>query len=447
MNMDVFMDRLLEAAKAGGIDAAEVYYESGERFNARAVNDEINSYQVSTSCGLGLRGTVGGKMGYASTQAFDDEAIAQLVEGVLESAALTESDEQDEIYAGDAAYPVLPKEESDLDSVSAESKLDACIAMEKAALAADERIWKVQGALMTGKSTVQLKNSYGLNLKSEGRYAMAYVMPIAKDGDCTATAAEAKSGHSFADLKPEEIAAAAVEQTLSMLHAGSVPAGNYRTILYFDAMRDLLHTFSSVFSAENAQQKMSLFAGKEGEMVASEVVTIMDDPLLPGGFGSQTFDGEGSACYTKAVIEAGRLNTLLHSRKTAKKQGVRSTGNANRASYSSPVHVAPTNLFIQAGEKSLEQLMQDVGDGIMITEVSGLHAGANPISGDFSLLSKGFVIEAGKKGRPIEQVTVAGNFYQLLKQIRTVGSDLRFEEGGSIGAPSVDAGVLAIAGQ
>ena len=210
-------------------------------------------------------------------------------------------------------------------------------------------------------------------------------------------------------------------------------------------MQSLLQTFSGVFSAENAQQSMSLLKGKEGTVVASPAVTLMDDPLLPGGFGSQRFDAEGSASKTKAVIDAGVLTTLLHSRKTARKQGVASTGNASRASYSAPVRVAPTNLFFKAGEKSLEELMADVGDGLVITDLAGLHSGANPTSGDFSLLSKGYTIEGGKRGRAVEQITIAGNFYDVLKSVVAFANDLDFSMG-SIVSPSVDIGTLKVSG-
>ena len=139
------------------------------------------------------------------------------------------------------------------------------------------------------------------------------------------------------------------------------------------------------------------------------------------------------------------LQTLLHDRKTAKKQGVKSTANGARGGYSGPVHVGPTNLFLQPSEKTPEQLLSDMGDGLLITEVTGLHAGANPISGDFSLLSKGYLIEKGERVRPVEQITVAGNFYELLKNIRAVANDLRFDVS-SVASPTVDAGEMTISG-
>ncbi len=444
MNMNLFIDQVLAAAKASGIDVAEVYYTAGERFQAGAMDGEINQYQVSASAKLFLRGLVNGKMGYCSTEAFDDAAIQQLVEGVKESAALIETDEQDEIYAGDAEYPEIPKSESDLKDVSAEDKLALCLAMEKAAKEADERIWKVQRAMVsTGSSTIRMKNSYGLDLADEGSYCMAYAAPIAKADGKTATGGYMEAGSKFAALDAEKIGKKAAEETVCQLGGSPVPGGEYRIIMRFDAMQSLLQTFAGIFSAENVQQNLSLLKGKEGEKIASSAVTLMDDPLLPGGFGTQPFDGEGSASRTKAVIDGGVLTTLLHSRKTARKQGVASTGNAQR--MNGTIRVAPTNFFFKPGEKDLAALMADVGNGLVITDLAGLHSGANPTSGDFSLLSKGYTIENGQRGHAVEQITVAGNFYEVLKNIVAIGCDLDFS-GSSIGSPSVDVGTLKFSG-
>ena len=447
MKLDMFMDKLLAEAKAAGIDTAEVYYEEEPSFSARAMDGEIRDYKVSAACGLGLRGTVKGKMGYAATQAFDDAAVEQLIEGVKESAALVETDEQDEIFAGEKEYPQVKETETDMDSVPAEEKLALCLAIEKAAKEADERIWKVNGATVaTARSTIRLKNSFGLDLQWTGGICYAYAMPIAKDGDSTATGMKMICGARFADLDAEKIGKGASEDAVSKLHGQALEAGTYRVIMFNDAMSDLLRTFSGIFSAENVQQNLSLLGGKEGEKIASEAVTLMDDPLMEGGFATCPFDAEGSASHTKAVIDKGVLTTLLHSRKTARKQGVETTGNASRGSYAAPVRVAPTNFFFKPGEKDLAGLMADMGEGLVITELGGLHAGANPTSGDFSLLSKGYTVKNGLRDKTVEQITVAGNFYELLKNVRAVGSDLLFP-GSSVGSPSVDVGTLQVSGK
>ena len=179
VQLDNFIEKLLKAAAEAGIDPAEVYCAESSAFSAEAMEGNIDRYEVSDTCALRLRGMVNGKTGYASTEAFDDDAIRMLVRGVRESAALVETEEQDEIYAGDPEYPEPETPENDLDSVTAEEKLQFALDMEKSARAADERIAKSEGAYVsTGRGTLRLVNSYGLNLKTEtppGGYAVAGV--------------------------------------------------------------------------------------------------------------------------------------------------------------------------------------------------------------------------------------------------------------------------------
>lgn len=447
MDKQQFMDRLLAEAKAQGIDPAEVYFSAGSSFSAGAMNGNIDSYKVSTRQGLGLRGMYQGKMGYASTQAFDEEAIRQLIEGVKEGALLREDEGAEEIYEGDAEYPTVVSYDETLAQVPATAKLDAVLAIEKAALESVDTVKQCEGTqLSTMSGEVYLRNSYGLNLQHKDNAFIAYTGAIAKDGDSTSTGMAFKCGRDFAKLDVKKLGEEAAQEAASGLHAEPVPAGNYRMILRYDAMQSLLATFCGIFSAENAQQGLSLLKGREGEKIAADCVTLMDDPLLEGGFDSAPFDGEGVASKTKAVVENGVLKTLLHNRKTAKKQGVASTGNALRPGLSAPITVAPTNFFFKPGDKTLAELEADMSDGLVITDLSGLHAGANMTSGDFSLLSKGYLLKGGKRVQPVEQITIAGNFYDVLKNIRAIGSDLIFPASG-VGSSSVDVGTLTAAGK
>ena len=447
MDKQQFMDRLLAEAKAQGIDPAEVYFSAGSSFSAGAMNGNIDSYKVSTRQGLGLRGMYQGKMGYASTQAFDEEAIRQLIEGVKEGALLREDEGAEEIYEGDAEYPTVVSYDETLAQVPATAKLDAVLAIEKAALESVDTVKQCEGTqLSTMSGEVYLRNSYGLDLQHKDNAFIAYTGAIAKDGDSTSTGMAFKCGRDFAKLDVKKLGEEAAQEAASGLHAEPVPAGNYRMILRYDAMQSLLATFCGIFSAENAQQGLSLLKGREGEKIAADCVTLMDDPLLEGGFDSAPFDGEGVASKTKAVVENGVLKTLLHNRTTAKKQGVASTGNALRPSLSAPITVAPTNFFFKPGDKTLAELEADMSDGLVITDLSGLHAGANMTSGDFSLLSKGYLLKDGKRVQPVEQITIAGNFYDVLKNIRAIGSDLIFPASG-VGSSSVDVGTLTAAGK
>ncbi|MDO4483054.1 MAG: TldD/PmbA family protein [Clostridia bacterium] len=444
MDINLFIDRLFEKAKEEQFEAAEVWVGESEAFSVKCIEGSIDDYKVSRSGGLGLRALVNGKMGYASTQAYDDDAIMQLIDGVRESAELNESPEQDEIYAGDSEYPTIKKDATDIFTVTPEEKIAAAERMDAAVLTCDSRITKTKGSVVsTGTGRTLLRNTYGLCLEDSAAYCVAYTGAVAPRGDSVVSAYDMGCGLSFGELDPEQIARNAVRRTIDQLDAAPVSAGEYRIIFEREAMCDLLQTFCGIFSAENAQRKLSLLQGKEGEKIASDAVTLVDDPLMKGGYATSAFDAEGSAARTKAVIENGVLKTLLHSRKTARIQGVETTGNASRAGYASPITVAPTNFYFKPGEKTLDGLQQQMGDGLVILEISGLHAGANAVSGDFSLLAKGYAVKDGKRTHAVEQITIAGNFYRVLENIREVGSDLLFP-GSGIGSPSVDVGTLVV---
>ncbi len=447
MTIEQFIQALLDEAKRAGIEAAEIFVSSGDNFRAMCVQGQIANYTVNATRGLSLRGLYQGKMGYAATEAFDEAAVSQLVQAVKESAELTEDEDVQEIYKGDETYPEVDNYQPALDEVEESRKLDLILDIEKKAKALDERIFQLNyNMISTGSGETRIVNSYGLNLQHRDNMAVCFVSATAKEGERVSTGAAFRVTRDFEELDANALAKEAVDEAIFMLKAAPVPSGTYRAIIDAKCMPDLLGVFSRVFSAESAQKGMSLLAGKEGEIIASEAVTLMDDPLLPGGMASQPFDAEGVATRTKAVIEKGRLTTLLHNLKTARKAGVKTTGNASKAGYAGAVNVSPSNFYLAPGEKSREELMADMGEGLVITEVSGLHAGANPISGDFSLIAQGYTVKDGKKDQPVEQITVAGNFYQMLKNIRAVGNDLTFP-GSSIGSPSVDVGEIAVAGK
>lgn len=170
---------------------------------------------------------------------------------------------------------------------------------------------------------------------------------------------------------------------------------------------------------------------------------------MEGGLASRSFDGEGVACKYKKVIDKGVLKTYLHNLKTARKDGVETTGNASKGSYKSSISIAPSNFYVEKGEKTLEEIIKSSDKAIMITELQGLHSGLNSVSGDFSLAALGYLIEEGKIVRPVEQIIVSGNYFEMIKNIEEVGSDLKFGLPGEayIGSPSLKVKSLAIAGE
>ncbi len=275
-----------------------------------------------------------------------------------------------------------------------------------------------------------------------------YTMPVAKDGEKRIDGLAFQIVKDYSELDIKKVAKDAVEVAVAKIGAKPVASGEYKIIFENNCAGDMLATFSGIFSAESTQKDLSLLKGKENTKIAADCLTIVDDPLLEEGIVSMPFDSEGVATYTKNIIENGVLKTLLHNLKTAQKDGVKSTGNASKGSFKSSVGISGSNFYIKKGEKTFEQLCEIVGEGLIITDLMGLHSGANPISGDFSLLAKGFKVTAGKKAEPVEQITIAGNFYSMLKDIEVIGDDLEFGFPGAahIGSPSFIVKSLSVAG-
>ncbi|MDE6357898.1 MAG: TldD/PmbA family protein, partial [Eubacteriales bacterium] len=173
---------------------------------------------------------------------------------------------------------------------------------------------------------------------------------------------------------------------------------------------------------------------------------VLDNPLIEKGYGSTSFDSEGVACFNKSVVEKGILKTYLYNLKSAKKDGVKSTGNGFKGGFKGSIGTNVTNFYIENGKTDFNEMIKNVSNGIFIKELSGLHAGVNGISGDFSLLAEGFLIENGKITTPVEQITIAGNYFEMMKNIKDLANDLKFSTSG-VGSPSIFVGELDIAGE
>lgn len=450
MNRQEFIDKLFLAAKSAGIEECEAYFEGGDDFEVDVMDGQIKSYTVSTSAGMCFRGLYAGKMGYASTEEMDDEAIDMLVSGVKENALLLETDDNETIFEGSPSYAGIDAFDEATTALSAAHKIDMALELEKKVKAQDARVQRTEACEV--ESAVREKrivNSRGLDVSFRSAVIGAYAVPVVSDGKDVNFAMDVKIGFREDEVDIDTLAKNAVERAVAGLGAESIPSGSYRTVLRNDVATTVLSTFASVFSGESARKGSSLLKDKEGEKVASDVVTLIDDPLRKGGYASTPFDAEGVATFTKYVIEKGTLRTLLHNRTTAAQKGIQTTANASKQGYAGPVRVAPTNFFIEPSDKSFEELLADVGDGLLITGLMGMHSGANQISGDFSLGAKGFLIKNGRIDRPVNQITIAANFFELMKNIRAVASDLRFSGLGttSIGSPALDVGMISVAGK
>jgi len=445
MNFQEFQNCVMARCQELGVTDYELYYQTAESASVSAFQQEINQFSASKEGGVCFRCIRDGKMGYASTEQLSEKSAAKIVERALDNAAALEAEEP--VFLGEGGKTYVRLEESQIQLPGTDVLVNKVLSTQQQLYAAHPAV--IDGCTTQGvaeKSEIAIFNSRGLDLHDETKLVGIVVAAVVSDGGEMANDYQIALGN-LESIDTDALTKKAAETALAKLGGEPAPTGKYPVIFDPEAMSDLLSTFASVFSAENVRKGLSRLAGKEGEIIASPAVTLVDDPAYPGSFLQRSFDAEGSPAYRKNIIEGGRLNTLLYDLKNAALVGRETTGNASKSNYDSPVGIQPFTLYLAAGEVSEEELLKQAENGVYINSLGGLHAGANPVTGDFSLQSAGFLIEDGKKTSRVKSFTVAGNFYELLQNILCAANNLEFPGMGTVGSPSVLVEGLSVAGK
>lgn len=437
MKIQEFQTKLFDEAKANGFSDVEMYYEKKEIFGCQIFKGEIDQYELAEDGGVSFRGIIDGKMGYAYSEKIDDASIPFLLSNAKDNAVIMNDEDVEDIFAGSGLYEQRDFFSESLQEVTTQEKIKFIQEVERELYAYDPRIAATDYCMIRTESvTKNLVNSKGLALSDRINYLYIAVEGIAKQGDDTKVGLELIGTKDFSSLDAKAIAKKAAEEALSQLGSKSIDSKDYPVLLTNYAAASLFGTFSGNFSAENTQAGLSSLKDKLGTKIANEKITIVDDPFLEEGLNSRTFDGEGVATKKVTLVETGVLHTLLHNQKTAKKDQTETTGHAHKDSYKGAVKVGPSNLYIKPSETSFEELVASMDEGVLINNLSGLHSGANQVSGDFSVAANGYYVKDGEIQFPVNLMTIAGNFYQLLKDVEKIGADLTFPLS-PIGSPSL----------
>ena len=422
-------DKFFELAKAAGIEEAELYVESSYSLSISLFHSEVDNYSLENGSIYVARGIINGKFGAVSCDVYNAEKAKYLVEEIVANARVIENDDPAIIFKGSPKYKKVNTFNKELATVSIDDKMANLYTLEKRMRELDPRMVEVQGVEYseTASSTI-LMNSHGLKLTQKSNYFVYVGQGLAKEGE------QVKSGYAvfldndFSKFDVEELAKRVVKNTTEQLGGEACESSTYKAVLDRDVVSSLMKVFVGHADAEEVQKNSSLFIGKLGQKIASKKVTIEDKPLERSVF-ARWFDDEGVATSNKAIVKNGVLQTYLYNLTTASKAGVESTGNGFKAG--SKIGTSATFLSLKPGKKSLEELFQEVGNGVYITGVQGLHAGMNPQSGNFSLQAEGFLIKDGKKDRGLDLITVSGNLIQVFNDILEVANDTKVTTSGT----------------
>lgn len=445
MELTQHADAVERLLKGRQLDGYEIMVSQSRDLAIEAKEGKVDAFRGAEPFGVAVRLLCGDGLGFSFSTTMAPEALARMVDGALVAARMQTPDPAHTLPSPYLSYPELPGlYDPELAGIDGEAKVARALELERMVLSRDPRVKRVRKCSY-GESVYAtlIRNSRGLQAGYRGSYVTCSVSAVAEsDGDAQ-TGWDFGFSNSYAGIDLQAAADGASRKATALLGARSMPTMRCQAVLDNRVATDLLEVLASSFLGESVQKGKSLFAGRMGERVFSELVSVRDNGLLPGGMGSAPCDGEGVPHRDTALITEGVLEAFLYDSYWGKRMGVPSTGNAVRGGVKGPPRMGVHNLCIQPGEASLETLVAGVERGVLITDVMGMHT-ANPISGDFSVGAAGFYLEGGKVRYPVKGIALAGNLLELFRGVDLVGNDLRFF--GSAGSPSLRISELDVSG-
>ncbi|MGI9081149.1 MAG: TldD/PmbA family protein [Thermoleophilaceae bacterium] len=447
MTLEDLAEAGVQAALAAGASDAEGWCEESVSREIRVYDGGVESLSDAGGRGIGIRAFLDGRSGYAYGTELGEQGIRALGAAAHASAAVSDPDEHAGLPVEFGSTPVAGLESSEMADWTTERKIELALAVERAARSR-EGISQVEQAVFSDEAgSAAIANSRGFSASYSVTQAWAYASAFAGQGDDLMTGIGIGLGRHPGELDPEAIGAEAADRALALKGARQPESRRCPVVLDAFVAAAFAGFIGSMLSADAVQRGRSLFAGREGEVVAEPSFVLVDDGRDPGGPSSAPFDGEGSATRRTALIDGGRLAGYLYDARTAHKDGRASTANAGRRSYRTPPAVGTTNLLIEPGDATLDELLSQAGDGLYVTDVAGLHSGVNPVSGTFSVGATGRLIEGGELGLPVREITIASDLVGMLRAVAAIGSESRWVPlAGSVKAVPLLIGEMAVSG-
>ena len=417
-------DRVVAMAEGG--EELEAYVARSSDTSVRVYEGEVEQLAVAESLGVGVRIVRDGRQGFAYCGTFDPTALAETVAEARDNATFGEPDEAAGLATPDGVEPVeLDLWRPSLAEVPTDDKVALAVELERAVLGADPRIVGVESCDY-GDSLAEsaVATTTGIRRSARETSCDLVAYSLAAEGDETQTGFGFSLGRSFDELDVAAAASDAASRALRMLGATKPPSGRLTIVLDPWVTAQLLGIVAGTLGAEEVIKARSLFAGRVGEQVASPLISLVEDPTDARSLGATPIDDEGLATRRIPLMEAGVLSGFVHSTWTARRLGTASTGSAVRAGFKSTPTAGCRAVSLAPGTVDPAKLVAGVEDGVLVQEVSGLHSGVNPVSGDLSTGAEGLRIRNGALAEPLREFTIASTLQRLLLDVVAVGSDL-----------------------
>lgn len=449
-DLDEAARRGVEAATAAGASDAEAWAEGSRQREVRVHAGEVESLTEASGRGLGIRAWIGDRTGYAYGTDLTDSGLTDLAAAAVGASRVADGDEfsaAPEPAPGPAAE-IEGLHDAAVGLTETADVIDLAKRIERTALDRDPRVSGVEEVVYVDEEgTAAIATSRGVSGAYVASAAYAFLQAMATEDSEIQTGLGFGVGRSPRDLDAEAIGIEAGDEASSRLGATKPESRTCPVVLSERVTASFGGLTGSALCADEVQRGRSPFADRLGEELAAPAFVLADDGLDPGGLASAPFDGEGTPRGRTPLIADGKLLAYLHDSYTARRGEASSTGNASRSSYRSAPSVSTSNLVLESGELSLDQLLREAGDGVYVTEVAGLHSGVNPVTGRFSVGASGRAIRGGELAEPLREFTIAGDLLGTLAAVRAVGSESRWVPfGGSVLTAPILVAEMAIGG-
>jgi len=379
-------ENLFKLAEAEGLSALEIYTAKSNSTEISIYDQKVEKFEKSDLKGISFRAIYKGKQGTTFTEKYQSSMDLKIINELKTNAELITSSESIIFNEKQEEFKNIKTYYENLESISVQDITKQMLDLELKIKKASDKIEQVSDiGFSLNSSTVEIINSYGVKAKRKTNNYFLYAQIVLKDQNEVETNFNYHIGKELTDFKEAEFIEKLVDEGLAKLHATKLKTSNYPVIIKNTAMNSLLSFIASAVNAEQVLKGLSIFNDKLNSKVFDEKISIVDDPFIEEGLSKIICDDEMVATKVKNVVDSGVLKTFLHNLKTAKELGLEPTGNGFKSSYATSVNVRPTNFYIKPGEKSYDDLIKEMNNGFIITELSGLHAGMNALTMNFSL--------------------------------------------------------------
>jgi len=432
------LDQVMSAGATG-----DLIIDEGETLSLKARDGELEEYKVSSSRIFGLRVIKDGHIGTAYSEAVDADALGSMVGQALNNASFGKVESHENILPNADHLQTDDELLCPQEQVSIEQKIEMTLEIESELTAKD----KVKNVPYNGVQDItsqrQIFSSAGLNALTRSRMCAAYAYALAEDGEKNAMQGSSQVSRLFSDLNASTVIDKTHEKCIGLLDGKPVPSKHYDVIFDTECQVSAFGVFAMMFSGKAAKDGINPMRDKIGSAIADSRLTIYDHPLNVDGFGYHLFDAEGTATKKSELVVDGCLQTLIHNSATASYFDTETTGHASRGPRST-LGVNLHQVEIAKGSEDLSTLHS--GEYLELTDLTGLHSGANAISGNFSFGASGYLCKDGERIQAVRGITVAGNFYEMLNKISMIGNQQNWDEGRSALMPSIRFSDVAISG-